>query len=55
MINLFKKLKRVKMTDYDLGILDCSEGRQPRSNSNLYMLGYSIGQKLYANRNGQNG
>ena len=50
MIKLFKKLKRAKMSEYDLGVLDCQEGRQPRLNTNLYMLGYSIGQQLYANR-----
>lgn len=47
MINLFKKLKRVKMTDYDLGMLHASEGKEPQKETNLYQMGYSI--KWHAN------
>lgn len=42
MIKLFKALKRVKMTDYDLGVLHASEGREPQKETNLYQMGYSI-------------
>ena len=42
MIKLFKALKRVKMTDYDLGVLHASEGRGPQKETNLYQMGYSI-------------
>lgn len=42
MIKLLKKLKRVKMTDYDLGMLHASEGREMQKETNLYQMGYSI-------------
>lgn len=41
-IKLLKKLKRVKMTDYDLGMLHGSEGREPQKNSKLYLMGYNL-------------
>jgi hypothetical protein len=41
MIKLLKKLKRVKMTDYDLGMLHASEGREMQKETNLYQMGYS--------------
>ena len=40
-IKLLKKLKRAKMTEYDLGILHGSEGREPQRTSDLYLMGYS--------------
>ena len=37
---LISKLKKVKMTDYDLGILHGSEGREAQKQSKLYLMGY---------------
>lgn len=42
MIKLFKNIKRAKMSDYDLGMLHASEGRQAQKETNLYQMGYSI-------------
>ena len=38
---LLSKLKRVKMTDYDLGVLHASEGKMPTKETNLYKMGYT--------------
>ena len=43
---LISKLKRAKMTDYDLGVLHGSEGREPQRTSDLYLMGYTCRENL---------
>lgn len=43
---LLKKLKKAKMTDYDLGVLHASEGKEPAKETNLYKMGYQCRANL---------
>jgi hypothetical protein len=43
---LLKKLKKAKMTDYDLGVLHASEGKEPTKETNLYKMGYQCHANL---------
>ena len=45
-IKLLKKLKKAKMTDYDLGVLHASEGKMPTKETNLYKMGYECHANL---------